>query len=63
MNVVQQTSTSLKVLGERIWFIEDAQLHFPTASERENLVQTAASIQPITNIAVRLIIELLLSDF
>ena len=49
-------------MGERIWFIEDVQLHFPTASERENLVQTAASIRPITNNAVRLIIELPLSD-
>lgn len=62
MNVAQQTSASLKVLGERIWFIEDVQLHFPTDSERENLVQTASSIRTITNNAVRLIVELPLSD-
>lgn len=62
LNVAQQKSANLIVLGERIWFIEDVQLHFPTGSERENLVQTASSIRPIANNAVRLIVELSVSD-
>lgn len=62
INVAQQKCANLKVLEERIWIIEDVQLHFPPGSERENLVQTESSIRPITNNAVRLIVELSVSD-
>ena len=53
INAVQQTQVNLDHTGQRNRFVENMRLHYPTAREREILVQTAVPIQPIANNAVR----------